>query len=338
MNVKNVMEKKIVYFIKTTKNEKMVYDYYDIKEGNYMKINKTKRQESAKKAWETMKKRGYFRKKDKKVLYNNKVKDNQRNMLINLLKVKVSDFDRINPLRDKKYMKKGIYLESPSLLFTKKLEKEHLTDDIFFTIPNHIEFDKFNFGSKAGGYVCNAWGQARIQYKPHKSCAFYEDINNVVLSRYSYNDTISRGGMCLGSDKWQFVFIWGDYCGAFSSFVDDIDVTFDKKLLGNGSIYALTFNKRDMARKKKLPNYNETNCIVAVIDYVTKSAKKNGYKVTILPESGSYKSSMYTAIFEIEHKQISQNLEKINEMYKDYNNLTSELYSKITKVENAINE
>ena len=98
------------------------------------------------------------------------------------------------------------------------------------------------------------------------------------------------------------------------------------------SIYALTFSIRDVQRKKKLPGYSKTNCIVAVNDYVTKAAKKYGYVAELLPESGIYKKNMYTAMFSIKHKYISKNLEKVKSMFEQYDNLTTELWGKLNRV------
>lgn len=298
-----------------------------------MKQNSEKNKLRALKAWETMRKRGYIKKKDKKRSYKNNLKNNQREIMIKLIKEYLKDFEEKNPLRQSKYMIEGIYLESPELLFTKMIEKEKLNHEIFFKIPNNLEYKKFNIGQN--GF--NIHNQAFILYEPHIPGSYWKNISNIVLVRDSYKDIIQD----IGSDftniknhKWNYVFIWADYCGAFSSFYEDIELTFSKKILGNNSIFAVTFCIRDMAKKKKLPFYSKTNCIVALNDFVTKSAKKYGYTTEILPESGNYKQNMYTCIFKIIHPQLTKDAEKIIELQKTHNLLVSELEYKINKIKN----
>ncbi len=291
-----------------------------------------KNRERALKAWETMRARGYVKKKKevKKVSYNNPKKQKQREVMIKLMHKYLGKFEESNPLRmEKNSMARGIYLESPELLFTKMIDKADwktkLSGKIFFQIPNNKEFEKFNISRDAG----NIYGQYGIQYKPHLSGAFYEQIENIILVKSSYKQLIERYGE---EDRWSHFFIWGDYCGSFSTFSEDIELTFSKNILGINSIYALTFSVRDMAKKNKLPKYSETNCMVAVNDFVLKVASKFGYDVELLPESGCYKSSMYTAIFYVKNKYLEKSVKNLDEMLKNLEDKKREIEYQIEKL------
>jgi len=289
------------------------------------KQKKEKNRQRALKAWKTIRKNGGKKKVKKKIDYRNKKKENQREILINLIKKEILENDKFkenNPLREKGRMVQGIYLESPELLFTRKLQENNLLHEMFFKIPNHLEHDKFNHSRRS-----NIWGETEIQYEEHISGDFYHAIQNVCLDNCSYNDLVKGY-----EQKWNTAFIWADYCGAFSSFYEDIELTFSKKILGNGSIYALTFSIRDMAKSKKLPSISNINCMVALNDYVGKMAKKYGYIVELLPESGNYKQSMYTGIFKVIHPQLSKDTEKIIELQKTHDRLVSELNYNVEKI------
>ena len=98
----------------------------------------------------------------------------------------------------------------------------------------------------------------------------------------------------------------------------------------------MTFNRRDVARKRKIPNYSNTNCIVAVNDYVSKLAKKYGYKVELHKSSGFYKSTMFTAIFIVEHKYVTKNQKQIEKALEIYNNVILDLKSNMSSQFNEI--
>jgi len=336
---------------------KTIYEYYDENTGEFKMTKQTKnklekyhkrakkawdtRKENKKnknrnralKAWKTMRKRGFVTKKQKKDLYNNKRKENQRKILVNLIKEKKELFNKSNPLRRSNLYPKIIYLDSPKLYFTKLLDKEEINNDFSLIIPNNKEFYKFHHSRR-----WNIWGQTQIQYEEHINKDYYKPLHHIVLENKSFKDYILNGSPIDNKEDMYFntFFIWADYCGSFSSYLEDIELVFKNKVLGNNSIFAMTFNRRDVARKQKIPNYSTTNCIVAVNDYVSKLAKKYGYKVELHKDSGFYKATMFTAIFIVEHKYITKNQEQIEKALETYNNLISDLKSQMSSQFNEI--
>lgn len=297
------------------------------------------------KAWETIRKNKELKSKklENQKDYNNKEKQNQREILLKLLSEISEGFDERNPLKKKFACPKVVYLESPQLLFTKMIQNERKFSeeskgllrfrDLEYNIPNNIEFDKFIHGQ----YGVNIHGQTKILFEEHIHGDSWHEIENTILINSSYKEFIknTRWNKECDYDKFNYVFIWADYCGAFSSFKEDIDLTFSKKILGNGSIFALTFSIRDMARDKKLPEYSKTNCIVALNNYVSKCAKKYGYVVELLPESGNYKKTMYTGIFKVTHPQMTEDTMAIIELQKTHDRLINELEYKINKLKKS---
>ena len=308
------------------KNKKYV-DYPPTQE-ELKKVKVNKNRKRALKAWETIRKRGYKGKKQKRSLYNNRIKDNQRKILVELIKEKKELFEKSNPLKQSRYMPKIIYLDSPNLYFTKTLDKESINNEFNLVIPNDEQWNKFHWGDDGG----NIFGQRYVQYKEHIHGDLYKPIRNVILERQSFKEYITEvnNRINVTDNYFNTFFIWADYCGSFSSYLADIELVFKNKILGNNSIYAMTFCRRDVARNKKIPKYSNTNCIVAVNDYVLKIAKKYGYKVELHEKSGFYKASMFTAIFIVEHKYISKNQEQIEKALETYNNLILDLKHKMS--------
>ena len=237
---------------------KKIYEYYDEKEGEFKmteqtknklekyhkrakkawdtrKVNKkNKNRNRALKAWKTMRKRGFVTKKQKKVLYNNQRKENQRRILVELMKEKKDLFEKSNPLRKGRTYPRIIYLDSPKLYFTKVLDEEEINQDFNLIIPNHQEFGKFYHVGNI-----NIYGEIQIEYHKHIGRGrIHPPIYNVILENKSFKNYLldERGGRSQEEDYFNTFFIWADYCGSFSSYLEDIDLVFKKKILGNNSI------------------------------------------------------------------------------------------------------
>ena len=211
------------------------------------------------------------------IQYNNYKKEEQREILLRLLQATVQTYGSRNQL-PRNLLPNGIYLDSPNLFFTHRIIDEKLNLKIDFELPNYIEYDKFK--------------KTNFEHISIINSSYYDLINQESHTKYST------------------IFIWADYCGCFSSFYKDIDITFDKNLLGNGSIYALTFCGTDLKRKMKFPDFGESHAIVATNDFVMGCAERNGYTARLMPESGFYKSGLYTAIFTIEKVKDASQIDK----------------------------
>jgi len=149
--------------------------------------------------------------------YKTKTKDEQRDIIIDFLLRSDKEWNKYNhyPII---YQRKAIILETPELLFLKKLKKKcngKLPIKIF--IPNNKEFKKFiclkncdcvleGYGTNYYHYEVGLYNQSYLQFIKD-NCRTYRDNN-----------------------KFSVCMIWADYCGAFSSHTKDIEETFRSML------------------------------------------------------------------------------------------------------------
>jgi len=281
-----------------------------------------------------------WNKNDKEIIknkYDNEQKDKQREMLFKLMSKSYNEWSSNNP----DWNPHAIIFDSPELLAIKKYHKmlnESIIDCMsYIIIPNKFEYDKFNIAYSTE----DEYGEVKIRYPEETWCP--RTLGGVRLVNKSYLEYIKSNVYV----KYPFSthFIWGDYCGAFSSYIEDIEETFKHHVLGNNSYYALTFCTRDP--KKPKTRYITSNCIVAVNDFVSKSAKKYGYEVELLPDSGIYKHHMYTCIFHVNYNYFKSHELKIEQLNKRNEELKQELekinleikieYDVIQKLKNTMN-
>jgi len=279
-----------------------------------MKITKEEYRRRARKAVETRKKKSITIERSDR--YSMREKEDQRKVLIKLILKYLPGFRKANPLRDTTRMPIIVYLESPKLYFTRAIEDASITTEVLCVIPNKEEFSKFHTTQDY-----NIYGQHRIQWEEHIHGQIWRPIHNVILYEKTLGELLETfkyepGNYMRKGEKWNLMFLWADYCSSFSTNKEDINKMFSYRILGNKSVLALTFSSRDP--KKPKTKYKKSHCIVAVTNYVTSVAEENGYSVKLLPQSGFYKASMYTAIFEVRHEQVDDNLKAINTMVRTH--------------------
>lgn len=281
---------------------------------------------AGKKAWETRKKNQEIKK------YKSLPKDTQREIIFNFMFKALKEWKQYNLERYSTDHPSILLLETPELFAVKKLELmikkryNHLKDSAneyhphTIIIPNDKQY--FELHEKiGGGHIYSEYLHSFVEVFDTSYLDFIQGYHWKSMHHREYPKKFS---LCL---------IWADYCGAFSSHTQDIEKTFESKLLGNHSYYAITFCKRDPQRDKKLKKYSMTNAIVAVNDFVSKTARKYGYEIELLPESSMYKSNMFSAIFLVKYKHIDKNLEQLTKLVNTYYDLQSDLKLKLREID-----
>jgi hypothetical protein len=152
-------------------------------------------------------------------------------------------------------------LESPDLSALKEIENKGIKPNKI-VIPNHLEFNKL--------------AEALRNYKTSLNI---ECINTSVLQY-------------LVDSEEKFDFVWLDYCGAFSYYMKDLDILFQKHIKDMRLI--LTYNLFDPIKDDE--NYYFTRVIDYVLDKIT---EKN--KVRLINDvTYRYKKNMYNIGFNIQ--------------------------------------
>ena len=155
---------------------------------------------------------------------------------------------------------KVLLLESPELAALKEIEKQDKKPSLV-VIPNNLEFKE----------VAKALGH----YNTHLN------IKLINTSALQY----------LADSEEEFGFIWLDYCGAFTSYVRDLDVLFQKPL--KSTTLNLTYNVFDLLKA------NDSYYFARAIGYVLKKLSGKS-KVELLEDvTYRYKSLMYNVGFQI---------------------------------------
>lgn len=274
---------------------------------------------AGKKRWATVRKNMHYKK------YKCLSKEDQREIIIGLLIKSEKEWMIHNHERYTAFGRRNIIiLETPELLFLKKLDekyKEQIPFEVW--IPNNIEFEKFEHEDFCNACKGNIYGEHQI-----KGCSSNWYDTRIKLLNLSYLEFIKRKETYF-RDEFSTSLIWADYCGAFSSYTEDIEETFSSMILGNHSYYAITFCKRDPKRNEKLKQYKFTNCIIAVNDFVSKTAKKYGYTAEILPESSMYKTNMFTAIFLIKYTMMEEHKDEITKVIEEHRIIEKQLRQKL---------
>jgi superfamily II DNA or RNA helicase len=156
-----------------------------------------------------------------------------------------------------------LLLESPELSAIREIEKQNKKPSKII-IPNHLEFDKV---SKA------------LQNMKFKINSKIELINTSVLQ------------YLLDSEE-RFDFIWLDYCGAFSYYMKDLDILFQKHFKNIRLI--LSYNLFDPIKN------DQSYYFTRVIDYVLEKINGKGNVRLLKDITYRYKRTMYNIGFEIE--------------------------------------
>jgi len=240
----------------------------------------------ANKAWVTRRQNPLWKKslksKSKDKVYDSEEKAGQRQIFIKLLKESLDNNNFKDNIKNHCPVR-GIYLESPELLFTKLIQKENLNSQIMFRIPNNIDFNKF------GGQSLDRGRGKRLR----------KIDNGILLKDESYKEMIGS----LEKNTFNHCFIWADYCGTFSSYKDDIEETFKKRILGNNSIFGVTFCTRDKNQNQHGLNKKviaKSSYLLVANAHITNCAHNYGYYAESVSEgAGLYKQNMYTLIFKI---------------------------------------
>ena len=302
-------------------------------EGTYV----SKRTAAALKAHKTRRKNKQWKK------YKTISKENQRDILVDLLLKSNNEWMKYNHSRyTDEYKRNVIILESPELLFLKRIKEKNKEEiPVQVWIPNNKEFDKFEHVEWCNACKGNVWGEHQLKDYSNNWCD-----TNVLLLNQSYFDLVNHQLICDNGRSYRDLkdklksfstcMIWADYCGAFTTYTKDIEQTFSSLILGNHSYYAMTFCKRDPNRSKKNKEYSYTNCIIAVNDFVSKAAKKHGYEVELLPESSMYKSNMYTVIFLVKYEMMDKCKEQITTLLDEHKKIKIELDHKIKDLDNLM--
>ncbi len=155
----------------------------------------------------------------------------------------------------------ALILESPELEALKEIEKQEKNPKKII-IPNHYEFDDI-----------------ATALKKYNTNLNIEVINTSVLQYLV--DHISE----------HLNFLWLDYCGAFSYYIRDLDILFQREIREMKLI--LTFNTFDP--KKQDDSYYFTN----VIGYVLKKLRGKNEILLIEDISQRYKKTMFSIGFDI---------------------------------------
>ena len=158
---------------------------------------------------------------------------------------------------------KVLLLESPDLSALKEIERLGIKPDKII-IPNHLEFKEL--------------AKALQNYKTNLKI---ECINTSALQY-------------LVDSEEKFDFIWLDYCGAFSYYIKDLDILFQKHF--NNMKLVLTYNLFDPAKE------DDSYYFTRVIDYVL--SKTQGNKVRLINDiTYRYKKQMYNLGFNIQENK-----------------------------------
>lgn len=176
----------------------------------------------------------------------------------------------------KKYLKLVDYfiepnilvLETPNLLFVNQL---NLKDVGRVDIPNNEEFNLFKKLPKKVNLYNKSYYQFVKEYK----------------KRHPYSEKIN----C-------YDLIWADYCGTFTRFKKDIELTFKKRLFHNYAFYGLTLCMRDINKNKEKEMKNK-DLILFINEFISRIGQKHHYFTRLSSESGIYKRNMVNLIFEI---------------------------------------
>ena len=155
---------------------------------------------------------------------------------------------------------KVLLLESPDLSAIKEIEKQGKSPSKI-VIPNDKEFKKL-----------------AENIKNYKTDLNIEIINTSVLQY-------------LVDTKEKFDFVWLDYCGAFSYYIEDLDVLFQKHF--NDMKLVLTYNLFDPAKD------DDSYYFTRVIDYVLSKVSETNKIRLINDITYRYKKTMYNLGFEI---------------------------------------
>ncbi len=155
---------------------------------------------------------------------------------------------------------KVLLLESPDLSAIKEIEKQNKKPSKI-VIPNDKEFKKL-----------------AENIKNYKTDLNIEIINTSVLQY-------------LVDSEEKFDFVWLDYCGAFSYYIEDLDVLFKKHF--NDMKLVLTYNLFDPAKD------DDSYYFTKVIDYVLSKVSETNKIRLINNITYRYKKTMYNIGFEI---------------------------------------
>lgn len=284
------------------------------------------------------------RRNDLYTKYKTKTKEEQREIILDLIEKANNEWMEYNHSRYTDEWKRNIILlESPKCLFLKEYlgrfqKNNYIPNQIW--IPNNEEFDKFKCATHCNACKGNIWGEHQIDGFSSSwndrdilllNCSYLSFVGGKIkddCEPYTYreNHRLKRFSVCM---------IWADYCGAFSTHRDDIKATFYNLLLGNHSYYAITFCTRDRG-KNKLKKYRRTDCIIAVNDFVSKIAREYGYVVELLPESGMYKPFMFSAIFLVKYEVMEKAKEEITKLLDEYRKTRIVLDHKIKDLDNIV--
>lgn len=155
---------------------------------------------------------------------------------------------------------KVLLLESPDLSAIKEIEKQGKSPSKI-VIPNDKEFKKL-----------------AENIRNYKTDLNIEIINTSVLQY-------------LVDTKEKFDFVWLDYCGAFSYYIEDLDILFQKHF--NDMRLILTYNLFDPAKE------DDSYYFTKVIDYVLNKVSGTNKIRLINDITYRYKKTMYNIGFEI---------------------------------------
>jgi len=227
--------------------------------------------------------------------YNNPEKNKIRNEIINILKENYAQ-------QKSKTDYAMLCLESPELEFIDALhENDIFKDNAFITIPNNIEYDKLIKNSNKRKYLSSFLDHDKENKTDNMLFYRNKEILSITLfsivnqSYYMY--ALRKHAIKDG----YYNFIWADYCGTFTSYKDDIKLTFARKLLKDNSIFAVTFCSRDSAKTGK------NALIIDMLNFITNTANYYGYKIEYL-FAENYNTTMVTLIMKVyQDKYITSN-------------------------------
>jgi len=167
-------------------------------------------------------------------------------------------------------------LESSELSFVEELEKQHIMPKKLI-IPNNQDIINLINALINKGYKILSNNNGVVELiKEH---SFPIKVVNTSVLQY-----------LVDADE-KFDFVWLDYCGAFSYYIKDLDVLFQKHL--NDMRLILTYNIFDPAKN------DESYYFARVIDYVLEKTNGKSNIRLINDISKRYKKNMYNIGFEI---------------------------------------
>jgi len=299
------------------------------------------------KAWDTRRKNKETEK------YKLECKDIQRKKLIKLMNKALVNYDK-NNIKEYSTTPSILLLESSEIYFLKELgnfynkKNTNIIKPFNIYIPNNkqsIEI-KNNISLNNNKKHTDLYIEHQYQFKYTDICECgvivlpesYYDFFDICKDGNQEKNRSFRHGTWIKNiypERFEFAFIWADYCGAFSKHMKDIELTFKSKLLSNHSIFALTFSTRDPIKKKT--KYSSINNIIAIQDFIKKTALEYGYTVEFLTDySGIYKHHMYIVVFECIYEPIEKNKEQLTKLISTYYDLHNELKNRFNDIKRKI--